>query len=165
MITVGVITTHNPLEKLISIFIMLILAGIFGYSLNTIGIILQDYYKSNNELKRKLNDINHYMNIQNVNHNLKMKVRRYFQFQDQQNKEGLMNGIKILNEMPKNLKEEIYSEAFLKTFMKVKIFKQNFSKAFLNDLTIKVQELCLAPEEMICLVFILLINKFRNFSY
>ncbi len=61
MITVGIINTQSTNEKLFSIFISILLSMTFAYSINTIGIILQDFSKDENELKSRLKDINHYM--------------------------------------------------------------------------------------------------------
>ena len=51
MTTVGYIETESILEKVVSIFISLILAGIFAYSINTIGLILTEMQKDGAELK------------------------------------------------------------------------------------------------------------------
>ena len=51
MITVGIINTNNYIEQAISILIVLILSGVFAYSINTIGQILQEMNINENELK------------------------------------------------------------------------------------------------------------------
>ena len=51
MITVGHISTQSDLEKTISIFIVLILSLVFAYSINTIGMILQELNNNENDLK------------------------------------------------------------------------------------------------------------------
>ena len=51
MITVGTIQTNSVDEKFTSIFIMLMLAGTFAYSISTIGIILQEMNKDSLEIK------------------------------------------------------------------------------------------------------------------
>ena len=51
MLTVGFIEPSSSFERLISVFIMLILSGGFAYSINSIGIIVQEMFKSDTELK------------------------------------------------------------------------------------------------------------------
>ena len=51
MITVGIINTNNPIEKSFSIFLVLMLSGVFAYSINTIGQIVQDMNVNENILK------------------------------------------------------------------------------------------------------------------
>ena len=51
MITVGHITTDSPTEKSFSIIIVLVLSGIFAYSINTIGNILYEMRKNTQDLK------------------------------------------------------------------------------------------------------------------
>ena len=51
MITVGIAEINAPIQKFISIFIVLILAGIFAYSISIVGIVLQDMNKIDMDLK------------------------------------------------------------------------------------------------------------------
>ena len=51
MITAGHYTTDSLYEKIFSIFSVIILSSTFAYSINTIGIILQEMNKNESELK------------------------------------------------------------------------------------------------------------------
>ena len=51
MITVGNFEIANSIEKLLAIFIVLMLSGAFAYSINKIGVILEYMFKSEVELK------------------------------------------------------------------------------------------------------------------
>ena len=51
MITVGVMNFSNTFEKFISIFILLILSAFFAYSINGIGNIVKNMFKSDMQLK------------------------------------------------------------------------------------------------------------------
>ena len=51
MATVAFIETNSHTEKTISIFLVLILSGTFAYSVSNLGVILQDLFKDDNELK------------------------------------------------------------------------------------------------------------------
>ena len=51
MITVAYVDTNSPVEKFISIFLVLCLSGIFAYSINMIGIIVQQMDKGSTELR------------------------------------------------------------------------------------------------------------------
>lgn len=64
MITVGYgdITPVTPLEKLISILTMLLSCGVFGYTMNSIGVVVQEFNKINQLMQEKLLSINKYMN-------------------------------------------------------------------------------------------------------
>ena len=51
MITAGIAQIDGPIQKLFSIFLVIIVSGIFGYFISTIGIILQDMSKLKMDLK------------------------------------------------------------------------------------------------------------------
>ena len=51
MITVGHITTQSHLEKGLSIIVVIILSGVFAYSINTIGNILNAMRKNSEDIK------------------------------------------------------------------------------------------------------------------
>ena len=51
MSTIGYIQTESNFEKIIGIFVSLILAGTFAYSINTIGLILEEMHKDQSNLK------------------------------------------------------------------------------------------------------------------
>ena len=66
MITAGILTTSSNVEKLFSIIICMILSVTFAYTINTIGGIWNEMEKDSSELKEKLNHINHYLKIRNI---------------------------------------------------------------------------------------------------
>ena len=51
MITVGIYTTESNVEKLFLTFFIILMAGVFAFSINTIGGILNDMNKNYNDLK------------------------------------------------------------------------------------------------------------------
>ena len=53
MVTVGYgdITPQNPLEKTFAIFMIVLSCGFFAYALNSVGIILKEMYREDNEFK------------------------------------------------------------------------------------------------------------------
>ena len=67
-ITVGYgdILPVNSSEMVLCIFTMMIACGVFGYSLNTIGQIIQDFFKNDAEINDNLNIINNYMYNKNI---------------------------------------------------------------------------------------------------
>ena len=69
MITVGYgdIVPSNNSEKITCIFIMLIACGVYAYSFNIIGSIIQDYFKRDQELDQKLEIINKFMTKKKIN--------------------------------------------------------------------------------------------------
>ena len=53
MVTAGIADIQEPIQRTFSLFIVITLAGVFAYSISTIGIILQDMDKLGESLKFK----------------------------------------------------------------------------------------------------------------
>lgn len=76
----GDISPSNPLEVLFVIVFMFVACGIFAYSLNSIGIIVSDIWKRQNEFAKDLNIINQFMRDKSINFDLTMRVRKYLEY-------------------------------------------------------------------------------------
>ena len=77
MVTVGYgeITPTNNLETIVNIISMVIACGVFGYSFNAIGTIIQDFNKEEEDIRKKLYILNKFMERKKINENLKSMVR------------------------------------------------------------------------------------------
>lgn len=76
----GDITPQNPLEEVFVIIFIFVGCGIFAYSLNSIGIIVGDIWKRENEFTKDMSQINRFMKEKNINFELKMRVRKYLEY-------------------------------------------------------------------------------------
>lgn len=76
----GDVTPQNPLEVFFVIVFIFVACGIFAYSLNSIGIIVGEIWKRQNEFTKDLNLINQFMREKNINFELKMRVRKYLEY-------------------------------------------------------------------------------------
>ena len=76
----GDVTPQNPLEILFVIVFIFLACGIFAYSLNSIGIIVADIWKRQNEFAKDLNVINEFMREKKINFDLTMRVRKYLEY-------------------------------------------------------------------------------------
>ena len=73
MVTVGYcdILPVNTDEIILCVSTMLIACGVFGYSMNMIGQIIQEFFKYEAEINKKLYLINRYMQKHNINKHLR----------------------------------------------------------------------------------------------
>lgn len=76
----GDLTPQNPLEVGFIIVFIFLACGIFAYSLNSIGIIVSDMWKRENEFTKDLNIINQFMLEKKINFELTMRVRKYLEY-------------------------------------------------------------------------------------
>eukprot|EP00828_Plagiopyla_frontata_P033380 TRINITY_DN4334_c0_g1_i2.p4 TRINITY_DN4334_c0_g1~~TRINITY_DN4334_c0_g1_i2.p4 ORF type:complete len:108 (-),score=9.43 TRINITY_DN4334_c0_g1_i2:231-554(-) len=88
MVTSGMVTTNDTIEKIYSMILMVLLSGALAYVIGSVGLIFQTMYQNESELKylknnqysyfyrSKIKDINHYMKTRNINKDLQTKIRR-----------------------------------------------------------------------------------------
>ena len=95
MITAGSLSTQSNYEKIFIILICMILSVTFAYTINTIGVILNEMEKDEIELKEKLSHINHFMKLRNINTNLSARIRRYIEYLHKEEKMGSKRGMGV----------------------------------------------------------------------
>lgn len=87
----GDITPQNSYERVYCIFFIYVACGMFAYTLNSIGVIVQDIKKQDKVYKRNLHLINGYMRQKNISFDLKVRIRKYFEYIWQEEKVNLLN--------------------------------------------------------------------------
>jgi len=166
IVTVGYgdMTPQTTLEKGFICFLVLFGCGQFGYCLNKIGSIFQQMFENETKLqflfnifiefeiklfRQEIAAINNYMIQKNVPKDIQIKVRRYLEYIDQQEKEGYQKGFTILQTLSKSLQDEVLSAVFSKEIENFDFLTKNFSEKFLLELTFKMTEISYAPEQLI----------------
>jgi hypothetical protein len=82
MVTVGYgdITPSNSTEIIVAIFSILLSCGIFAFSLNKIGSILEEIKSQNRNKNQMLKAVNLYMQKKNINYALRYHIREYVEY-------------------------------------------------------------------------------------
>ncbi|KAL4435267.1 hypothetical protein ABPG74_017359 [Tetrahymena malaccensis] len=133
MMTVGYgdIYPTSSNERIYVIFMTLCSSAIFGYVMNTIGHILQERSIKHSNIQKRKQDIVSYLNDKNIDRSLQIEQT-----------------IDVLFEqIPKNLTDQIYLEYFGKIIQQNKILSINFTKESLEELSLKIKEKYLYPNE------------------
>ena len=176
MITVGYgdIVPMNQLEIAYNICMMFISSGMFAYSLNKLGGILEEMYNKDNKfqlnyyfirhftplffcfLRRFIADVTHFMNIRHVGQDLQMKIMRYLEYVHSEETEGYQRGDILLKSLSTELKQELNTEVFKRIVNEIPLLKQRFSQNFLHELAAKVMEKFYAPDDIIYKVLLVL---------
>ena len=94
------------------------------------------------------------MGKNNLNFELKSRVRRYLEFK-MQNESNLdvYACQEILQKLNKNLRDEVLLESVGKYIENIPFFSQNFSKETNRKLAFSLRELSFSPEEIIFKVY------------
>ncbi|KAL4510552.1 hypothetical protein ABPG72_004706 [Tetrahymena utriculariae] len=151
MITVGYgdIVPKTPPEFILCIITMIIACGQFGYSLNQIGVIVQDVFKTETEIKENLYVITNYMNMKNINSDLQYQIRQYVEYYlKEQSQNNSQMETQIINQLSDFLRESLKFEAN-KLVTNSPIFINHFSQEFIQKVVPLIKEKRSTPEELI----------------
>ena len=151
MITLGYgdIVPTTSQERIYVIFVTLISCGVFAYSLNAIGGIVQEITKKNSDFRMKMGNLRAHMRQRGISGALQMRVNKYYQYLNEEQLKDNEGGQMLLNQCTSALKKEVLTEMYGKLLMSKKEFRLNFSKEFLITLAPKLKEKRHSPEEII----------------
>ena len=146
----GDIAPQTIYEKGFTILFILTACVIFAYTINEIGIILQNINKRTREFKKTMNAINGYMKFKNINFDLKIKVRNYLEYIWQAEKmQNLHETQEVINRLSKSLKEELLMQANGFRVKALPMFSNNFSNETVHKIVCEMKEINFTPEDII----------------
>ena len=146
----GDITPQNSIEKVFTIVFIYIACGIFAYSLNSIGVIVSEIARRENEFQKDLNVINEFMKQKKINFDLRMRVRKYLEYIWYEEKiEKIEEQTRIFEKLSDSLKEELLLEANGAILRDLKLFSLNFSEDLLRNTVPLLKEVRFTPEDLI----------------
>ncbi|EAS04885.3 cation channel family protein (macronuclear) [Tetrahymena thermophila SB210] len=152
MITVGYgdITPMTNIEIGTCIVIMTTACGVFAYSVNEIGTLIQDLRKNQQEIKKNLQTISRYMHNKNISNELRYEIREYllYYWTEESNKDGEKENL-IINQLSDSLKETLIIEANHLVLSDSPVFRDNFSPEILKRTVPLIKEFRCTPEEII----------------
>ena len=151
MTTIGygdVTPVTNP-EKIFAMLIMILSSGIFGYTMNRIGNILQSFNETSAEYRVRLFQINQYMKRKNVPKELQARVRKYIEYTlDPENTNQIDEKI-LFQTLSKNLQDEITVHINGNIIKQYEFLYKIFSPDLLFKTSFYIHEFIYGPEEMI----------------
>ena len=147
----GDISAQNEYEALFSIFSIIFGSGLYGFILNSIGVILQNNQKKDQYLRNDLTTvINNFMERKNIDIKLQRKIQEYLNFLwNEQNPNNHDDEVNIMNRLNHSLREELLLESYGGIFRSYPVFLKNFSEASLTKLLKTLVEVNLMPGEQI----------------
>ncbi|KAL4491788.1 hypothetical protein ABPG72_006043 [Tetrahymena utriculariae] len=152
MITIGYgdVTPITIYERIYVIFVTLMSCGVFAYSLNQIGLLIQALTKSSNQLKQKMNMLTRHLRHRGVSNSLQIQVRKYFEYWYQSNEENDGEECdKMIESLSNNLKKEVLNDIRNRLILKIPILVNNFSPSFLKSIANHIKTKRSKPEEIL----------------
>ncbi|KAL4480342.1 hypothetical protein ABPG74_020858 [Tetrahymena malaccensis] len=153
MITVGYgdILPQNQIEEILCVVTMMIACGVFGYSLNEVGSIFNNFFQVDKEINRKQILIQRFMSTKNINTKLQYQIREYLDYYWREQAEtDYEEKQMIIDQLSDSLRSKLLFEANKIVLRDNPIFKQNFSKTVIEQTVPLILEMKYSPESIIC---------------
>ena len=146
----GDIVPQNTYEVLFSTFTIIFGCVLYAFNLNSIGIILQNHQKKENEFKNNMRVINNFMDRKNIDVQLQRRVQEYLNFMSSEHQSNNNEEeIEIINKLNETLKEELLLESYEGIFLNSPMFIKNFSEKSLRKMVKIIKEVKFFPGEEI----------------
>ncbi|CAD8209313.1 unnamed protein product [Paramecium pentaurelia] len=136
----GDIVPQTSIEQLFVVIIAMIICGVFGYSISTIGEILKNLEEKKGQFKQLMKEVNSYIKEKELNLQLSLKVRKYFEFYYQTQQSQKRSYQTLLNNLNEQLKQEIMIDLYKKILIQSKFINDTFNETLINQLCQKVQQ-------------------------
>ncbi|KAL4510985.1 hypothetical protein ABPG73_008063 [Tetrahymena malaccensis] len=146
----GDIRATNPIEVLVAVFFVMTCSVIFGYTLNNIGEIFQDFFQFEKQIQEKRYVIANYMNKYGINQQTRQSIFEYLEYywKDKIN-ENTQEENNIISQLSDNLKEELLVQSNRLIFKQNRVLRDNFSQEILTKCLPIIQEMRFTQNEMI----------------
>ncbi|CAD8049359.1 unnamed protein product [Paramecium primaurelia] len=144
----GDITPQTDLEKIYSILLALLVCGVLGYSVSTVGNIIKLLQDKDQEYKQKLSILTNYLKSRNLNQQLQLQVRKYFEHYLKLEQESQFKAELMMQQLTQDLKEKVAIDLYFNILKNSKVLA-NLCENCLKKLCLYVHEKKLAPEEKI----------------
>ncbi|EAS04641.2 cyclic nucleotide-binding domain protein (macronuclear) [Tetrahymena thermophila SB210] len=152
MITVGYgdIRPTNVIEVSVCIFLMMTCCVIFGFTINSIGQIFQDFYSKENLIRQKRFIIGNYMMRKGVTKSTMKEIYQYLDYYwKEKSDENQQEEQEIICQLSNRLRENLLTESYHDIFKQNSIFKDNFSYQTMQKCLPLIQEQRCTPEEIV----------------
>ncbi|EAR88062.2 cation channel family protein (macronuclear) [Tetrahymena thermophila SB210] len=152
MITVGYgdITPQNSLESMFCAVSMIIFSCVYAYSINNIGIILEEIEKASKEMNDNIIVMQRYLRRRNVRTQLKDRIKQYLNFLSQEQRDRNKQAEdKVIGILSNKLRDELTQEVNNKMLKTCSIFYKLFSQQTLINLSKHIKEIEVSPNEVI----------------
>ncbi|KRX04813.1 Cyclic nucleotide-binding protein [Pseudocohnilembus persalinus] len=141
MVTILIFVPQSQIEILFSIIAIFITCGLFGYTLNTIGLVLDTIYKKENDINREKSQLSHFLFSKQISQNLKEKIQGYFNFLHKQQKNiNTQEEQEIISKLSPELLKQLKNQLYKPILKKFTLLKCIFSDSIIQDTMTIIEE-------------------------
>ncbi|CAD8107224.1 unnamed protein product [Paramecium primaurelia] len=145
----GDIVPQTDLERIFVILMAMVICGLFGYTISSIGNILRQLTEKEQIYKQKMMQLNNYVKKRQLSKQLILSVRKYFEYYLIMQDENTEYGENMMNALNKRLKEQVAIDLYLNILMSSRLIKKTLSEKSVKKLCSYVREIRFAPEEIV----------------
>lgn len=146
----GDISPTNPIETWFIIIFIYVACVVFAYTINSIGLILDNINKNQKDYLKEVNLVNNFMREKNINFDLRIRVRKYFEYIWTEEKVfKTKEQTAVLKKLSESLKEEVLIEAYGHIVRNIKFLSFNFSEESLRKIVPMLKERRFTPGDII----------------
>lgn len=151
MVTVGYgdVVPVTPHERIVSISSMLGACCVFAYIMNSIGSIINSFNNRQTVLRQKIQAVNKYLDMKNIDNDLRIRIRKYLEFLYEEKNAMMKEGHSVVSNLSTSLKTEIFQRLNGEIIVNIPILIKNFSLKLLSNLTLVMKEVSFTPEDFI----------------
>ncbi|CAD8194623.1 unnamed protein product [Paramecium pentaurelia] len=145
----GDIVPQTDIERIFVILMAMVICGLFGYTISSIGNILRQLTEKEQIYKQKMMQLNNYVKKRQLSKQLILSVRKYFEYYLIMQDENTEFGENMMNALNKRLKEQVAIDLYLNILMSSRLIKKTLSDKSVKKLCSYVREIRFAPEEIV----------------
>ncbi|CAD8115895.1 unnamed protein product [Paramecium primaurelia] len=144
----GDITPQTIPEKIYTIFLALLVCGVLGYSVSTVGEIIKQLQEKNQVFKEKMSLVTNYVKSRKLNKQLQLQVRKYFEHYFKLEEKSQIEAEELMQKLTVELKQKVTFDLYCSILKQSKVLS-NLCDSCLQKLCLVAHEQKYAPEEII----------------
>ncbi|CAD8101966.1 unnamed protein product [Paramecium sonneborni] len=144
----GDITPQTIPEKIYTIFLALLVCGVLGYSVSTVGEIIKQLQEKNQLFKEKMSLVTNYVKSRKLNKQLQLQVRKYFEHYFKLEQRSQIEAEELMQKLTVELKQKVTFDLYCSILKQSKVLS-HLCDSCLKKLCLVAHEQKYAPEEII----------------
>ncbi|CAD8095943.1 unnamed protein product [Paramecium sonneborni] len=146
----GDVTPQSNIEKIVCCLFIVCASLQLPYSINTVGMIVQQITEYGEDKRKRLRIINSFMQKKQITFNLQNEIRQYLNYFWQLNKESDAQDVNmIINQLAESLRNKLVQESNAIILNQCALFRYRFTSAFKAELIKSLKRKIMPPETMV----------------
>ena len=137
----GDITPSTRDEMLVTITCMITSCGTFAYIVNRIGTVVMEFNQISDQFKERMMYVNRVMMKRPMPRGLRIKIRRYLDYEFEKLKEIKVDDEEMLQELNQSLKQKLETHLLGRIIMQIRFLGiEKFGSEMLTELTLHLKK-------------------------